>query len=55
MYETICRSCKEASDRAKQLGTEDPENKAVYSIYTGETALTLRERMVGVKGEGADT
>ena len=53
MYETICRSCKEASDRAKQLGTEDPENKAVYSIYTGETALTLRERMVGVKGEGA--
>ena len=53
LYETSCLSCKEASDRAKQLGTENTENKAVYSIYVGETALTARERMVGVKGEGA--
>ena len=53
LYETSCLSCKEASDRAKQLGTENTENRAVYSIYVGETALTARERMVGVKGEGA--
>ena len=35
------------------IGTEDTENKAVYSIYVGETSFTLRERMVGVRGEGA--
>ena len=30
-------------DRDRQLGTEDTENKAVYSIYVGEKSLTLRE------------
>ena len=52
-YESSCTVCKQRADRDRQLGTEDTENKARYSIYVGETSLTLRERMVGVRGQGA--
>ena len=50
---TSCTVCKQRADRDRQLRTEDTENKAVYSIYVGETSLTLRERMISVRGEGA--
>ena len=47
----------DAKSRQKKQGTDTTENtgKKVNSVYTGETFLTLRERMVGVRGEGADT
>ena len=55
LYETFCLRCKEQVDRQKEQGTDTTENtgKKVNSVYTGETSLTLRERMVGVRGEGA--
>ena len=34
-YESSCTVCKQRADRDRQLGTEDTENKAVYSIYVG--------------------
>ena len=45
----------DAKSRQKKQGTDTTENtgKKVNSVYTGETSLTLRERMVGVRGEGA--
>ena len=56
LYETFCTRCKEQVDRMKEQQTDATDNtgsQAVYSVYTGETSLTLRERMVGVRGEGA--
>ena len=35
LYESSCSVCKQRTDRARELGTEDTENKAVYSIYVG--------------------
>ena len=32
LYESSCSVCKQRADRDRQLGTEDTENKAVYSM-----------------------
>ena len=57
LYETFCTRCKERADALadadRDTDTGNTGNKAVYSVYTGETSLTARERLVGVKGEGA--
>ena len=57
LYESFCLQCKEKVDRQKEQeqGTDMTENteREVNSVYVGETSLTLRERMVGVRGEGA--
>ena len=56
LYETFCIRCKEEADKQKEQDagtTEITEKRVVNSVYTGETSLTLRERMVGVRGEGA--
>ena len=57
LYESFCLQCKEKVDRQKEQeqGTDMTENteRVVNSVYVGETSLTLRERMVGVRGEGA--
>ena len=53
LYETFCLRCKAQVDLEKENGTENTDNRAVNSVYTGETARTLRERMVSVKGVGA--
>ena len=59
LYETFCIRCKEEADKQKEQdagnteNTENTGNRVVNSVYTGETSLTLRERMVGVRGEGA--
>ena len=53
LYETFCTRCKERADADRDTDTGNTGKKAVYSVYTGETSLTDRERLVGVKGEGA--
>ena len=53
LYETFCLRCQAKVDREKELGIENADSRAVPSVYTGETARTLRERMVSVKGVGA--
>ena len=58
LYETFCTRCKEQVDQLKEHQTDASDNtgsRAVYSVYTGETSLTLQERMEGVRGEGAGT
>ena len=40
-------------DFEKENRIENTDNRALNSVYTGETARTLRERMISVKGVGA--